>query len=154
MNLKQQLHCIEQTIIAVNAGKVYAPKELRELIASTDNKAAPLMDYINGCGSSLHYIDFVPDTIFGVDVCASCGVHDFMYTIGKTEYYKTNADTTFRNNLIRQVAEGLHGKWYRNMVLKPALKRIDTYHYMVSNYGGPSFWDNKEQLDTVTRIQL
>ena len=59
------------------------------------------------CGPGKGIVSWViPEDLFGLDVREPCGVHDFMYSKGKTKADKIKADETFLHNLLCLVIEG------------------------------------------------
>ena len=114
---------------------------MAKLYAPPDYFTAPQMlinQICNGCGSSNAKFDFVPDTIYGLDISQACKVHDWMYHFGQTNEDKEKADRSFRNNLIRLIDE-------RGGFLRPLRRwRAGTYYLAVDRYGGPAFWNGKD----------
>ena len=111
--------------------KLYAPPEYYS--------ASPrlIAQICNGCGSALAKFDFVPDTIYGLDISSACKIHDFMYYFGETIKDKEEADRVFRNNMIRLINE--KGGWLKRL----RRWRAGTYYVAVDKFGGPAFFDGK-----------
>ena len=47
----------------------------------------------NGCGSKSAFWDFVPDSMWFLDISKACDIHDYMYKIGKNRLDKDRADS-------------------------------------------------------------
>ena len=91
----------------------------------------------NGCGSANAKFDFVPDTIWWLDIQEVCHIHDWMYHYGKTIEDKKEADRVMLNNMLRLIEAG-------NKYLKPfRRRRALKYYEMVVAFGGPAFWSGK-----------
>lgn len=91
----------------------------------------------NGCGAAKSKFDFVPDTVWGLDITPACHIHDWMYHHGKTIDDKDEADRVFLNNMLRLIERG-------NRFLKPLRRRRALKYYeSVVAFGGPAYWANK-----------
>lgn len=105
---------------------------------------------VNGCGTSGWKGELVPETMYGLDVSPACNIHDWMYAAGSTLAEKDEADRVLLNNCLRLIAAagGLNLlRWLRR-------RRAHTYYEAVHAFGGPAFWEGKNQnceLFTVTR---
>lgn len=95
----------------------------------------------NGMGAKDSLLsNFIPNTMYGLDV-EECGdIHDLQYHIGTTIEDKKSADRTFLNNLLRVIND--KGGWLAPLRRRRALK----YYEAVVYFGGPAFWANKEDL--------
>ena len=94
------------------------------------------------CGPGRGVLEWlVPDTIYGVNVSVACSIHDFMYAIGVTDTDKADADEVFLNNLIRLIEA--HDGWWPIQWLR--LRRALIYYGAVKHFGGPAFWNTKNQ---------
>ncbi len=92
----------------------------------------------NGCGSSQAKFDFIPDTMYLLNISEACDIHDYMYHVGITEEDKMEADRRFLSNLLRIInTAGGFLRWFRR---RRALK----YYEAVVELGGPAFWEGKE----------
>ena len=100
---------------------------------------------VNGCGAGSAMFDFVPDNIYGLDISEACNIHDYMYHEGKTLEDKLEADRVFLNNLIRIIDSGTSWKWLRRRRKKIAY----LYYNAVSKWGGPAYWENKNNTDNM-----
>ncbi len=112
---------------------LYAPDSFIE--ASLEMKKA----VCNGCGPAGWKRRFVPDTIWGLDICPVCDIHDWMYFKGQSHEDKVTADRVFLYNMQRTVM------FYTDsgLLLKLRLRRAQTYYKAVVDLGGPAFWAGK-----------
>ncbi|MEA1999938.1 MAG: hypothetical protein U9N61_11540 [Euryarchaeota archaeon] len=94
----------------------------------------------NGCGSGWS-TKVVPDTIYLLDISDVCCIHDDRYEHGTTIADKEEGDREFLNNLLRKI--DANDSWY--YPTKLARIRAVDYYSAVKDYGGPAFWDGKEQ---------
>lgn len=103
----------------------------------------------NGCGSAKAKFDFVPDTIWGLNITPVCFIHDFRYWIGKTLADKDHADLEFLENLMSVIEHRSIG------ILKPfRRRRALKYYEMVVWQGEDAFWQGKapdasQSLETI-----
>jgi len=123
--------------IVMQLQELYAPKEYWKL--SLETKKA----VVNGCGAGSALFDFVPDNILGLDISECCNIHDYMYHVGETNEDKLEADRVFLNNLVRTIDKNTSWKWIRKRRKKIAY----VYYKAVSKFGGPAFWDEKNNED-------
>lgn len=94
------------------------------------------------CGPGRGVLEkIVPDTIYGLRVSAACDIHDKMYMWGATISDKDEADRVFLNNLIRLIEAA--GGW--RFLVRLRLRRARIYYEAVSHFGGPAFWNTKNQ---------
>ena len=115
--------------------KLYEPIAYR-LLSEEARKA-----YCNGCGSG-RIAFLTPDSILGVSVKDSCNIHDFMYEFAKPYVEsKEEADRIFLNNMTRQILNKNHG--FFKFLTRKRLKIAKLYYDAVKNYGGASFWEDK-----------
>jgi hypothetical protein len=63
-----------------------------------------------------------------------------MYEVGKTIADKKRADRVFRNNMVRMINSETKYEFLKRL----RLRRANTYYKAVEKYGGPAFWDGKE----------
>lgn len=94
----------------------------------------------NGCGAANSKFDFVPDTIYRLDIKEACYRHDYAYHIGKTEEDKKAADEQFLHNILTIINTKSHPllKWPRRW-------RAMTYYSAVCDKGHKAFWAGKQQ---------
>lgn len=91
----------------------------------------------NGCGSSQARFDFIPDTMYGLDISLACDYHDLMYRDGKTERDKEVADAFFLVNMLHLInRRGGPLRHFRRL-------RALSYYSGVFECGGDAFWDKK-----------
>lgn len=102
-----------------------------------------LRDVCNGCGAANAKIDFVPDTIYGLDVSAACNVHDWRYEEGDDEEDRQSADREFKNNLLRLIDAACKKSRFRRCIKRLMYIRAQGYYTVVKNFGGPAFWNGK-----------
>ena len=94
----------------------------------------------NGCGASDAKFDFVPDTVYGLDISMACHIHDWMYYHAEaTDEAKQEADRVLSNNLFRLV-ENKGG-----CLKRLRRRRIWKYYKAVQVFGGSAFWDGKNK---------
>lgn len=113
--------------------KLYAPRSYWD--ASEDL----LFAVTGGCGPGGVGDLLVPDTIWGLNIRRCCQIHDFMYWEGLCHADKEAADRVFLYNMLRVVQARTKNKWLRRL----RVRRAKTYYEAVSTFGGPAFWDNK-----------
>lgn len=104
---------------------------------------ARLRDVCNGCGAANAKIDFVPDSIYGLNVAPCCHVHDWRYEEGVDEEDRELADREFKNNLIRLIDAACKKSFFRRRIKWLMYARAQTYYVTVKNFGGPAFWNGK-----------
>uniref|UniRef100_A0A6M3IQ10 DUF1353 domain-containing protein n=1 Tax=viral metagenome TaxID=1070528 RepID=A0A6M3IQ10_9ZZZZ len=113
--------------------KLYIPDEYKDL--SKDK----LKLLTNGCGPAGWKYDLVPDKIYGLCIKRACDIHDICYFYGKTNEDKATADRIFFNNILRIIDQG-HNWWLLKFLRR---RRAKKYFYAVKWFGGPAFWNNK-----------
>jgi len=91
--------------------------------------------YCNGCGPK-GYDWFVPDNLLGLNITECCNIHDWMYTVGKTQKDKDWADYIFLINM-RIAINNVRAKW--KTLRKCRLELALFYYTMVKKYGCDSF---------------
>ena len=96
-------------------------------------------EVVGGCGPGGFGDWLIPDTLWGLSVKESCRIHDWCYFIGKTEEDKREADGVFLNNMLRQIQACESPAWLKCL----RRHRAKTYYCFVRDFGGPSFWDDK-----------
>jgi len=103
----------------------------------------------NGCGPRSKF-DFVPDTIYGLNISEACNRHDYMYEKAYPNIEaKKEADRVFLNNIIRIIDHetkkriGWDGLSFKNPLIWLRKRRAYKYYLAVKNFGGPSFWKDK-----------
>lgn len=104
----------------------------------------------NGCGTKGWKGKLVPDTIYGLKISEACNIHDWMYAQGSTLADKDEADRVFLNNILRIIAAegGINAlQWLRR-------RRAHTYYESVARFGGPAFWDGKNEQDCLLTLPL
>lgn len=87
------------------------------------------------CGAENAMFDFIPDTIFGINIRKSCCIHDDRYERGGDAIDKLNADNEFLANMLKEIADG--NKWYIPTFW--ARRRAMTYYEGVIRAGDSSF---------------
>jgi hypothetical protein len=117
--------------------KLYAPGLYWAL--SPEGKA----DICNGCGTK-GFTWLVPDSMYGLDISEACNIHDFMYVVGVDEEDRAEADRVFKNNLFRIIEA--KSKWAIIKILRR--RRAVTYYQAVRMFGGPPFWNGKNEPGT------
>lgn len=104
----------------------------------------------NGCGTAGWKGDLVPDCILGLCITPACNVHDWMYTVGKTQDDKDEADRVFLNNVLRLI-DG-EGGW--SIVKKARRLLARDYYEAVHLFGGPAFWAKKNEPGTMAFVPI
>ena len=93
-----------------------------------------LKQVCNGCGSAKAKFDFVPDTIWGLNIAPACYIHDWDYYIGGDKKAKKQADKNFLINM-KIIFRRAGSKW----LVWPRIIRAYTYVTMVKLFGNSSF---------------
>jgi len=127
--------------VTMQLQELYAPKEYWSLSLEVKREIS------NGCGAGSALFDFVPDDILGLDISECCNIHDYMYHVGETNEDKLEADRVFLNNTIRVIDKNTSWKWLRKRRKNIAYM----YYKAVSKFGGPAFWDGKNDGDSLKR---
>lgn len=91
----------------------------------------------NGCGAANSKFNFVPNTMYGLNINAACNVHDWSYHKGETWQDKFSADLVFLCNLLIIITR--HGGWLR----WPRYKRALKYWMAVHEKGASAYWVGK-----------
>lgn len=114
---------------------LYAPESYTR--ATPEVRAA----FTNGCGTGGWKGKLVPETAWGLSLTPACNIHDWMYAVGETLQDKQEADRVFLNNMLRLI-EHRGGWWWVQ-----SLRRIRAKDYFDAVYcfGGPAFWDGKNE---------
>ena len=90
----------------------------------------------------------VPDTVWGLRITQAANIHDWMYHHGKTIQDKQRADRVFKNNMQRLIdAKKNQWRWVKDLRYSRAAK----YYWAVDNFGGTSFWANKNNMPKTNR---
>jgi len=108
-------------------------KEYKEL--TTEQK----FKICNGCGAQSAFMDFVPDSMYGLDISEACNIHDFDYHAGITQKDKDMADMRFLTNLILLINRG--NAFLKFLRRRRALK----YYEAVVTFGDNAFWGGKDE---------
>jgi hypothetical protein len=103
----------------------------------------------NGCGPKGWKFDFVPDKIWGLNIYYICCIHDFMYFEGVCIEDKEEADRVFLNNMLRLIDFKTRYRWLRWLRKQRAYK----YYLAVKHFGGPAFWEGKNQDNNIIKRQ-
>ena len=109
--------------------ELFAPSEFWDL---TDEEKA---EVTNGCGAASAAIDFVPDTIYGLDISASCDIHDFSYNEGGLEEDKFIADLFLLINALQIIKQESSNNFTKTLRYSRAIK----YFYAVDFFGDDAF---------------
>lgn len=91
------------------------------------------------CGAADAVFDYVPDTVYGLNIKKACCIHDFMYSAGKNLWDKERADRIFLENMLVLIAAGTKWGW----LLWLRKRRAYSYFQAVVKFGGPSYWSGK-----------
>ena len=94
----------------------------------------------NGCGAADAKFDFVPDTVYGLSITPACNIHDWMYHFAEaTNEEKEKCDRIFLFNMLR-IVNDKKGIW-----MKLRRRRVWKYYKAVQMFGGPAFWEGKNE---------
>jgi hypothetical protein len=93
----------------------------------------------NGCGRAGAKFDFIPQTVWGLDITEACYVHDYAYFLGESWADKERADRQFFNNML-VIIENKSNFLLRALRRRRALK----YYEAVCELGGAAFWAGKQ----------
>lgn len=104
-----------------------------------DASPAERLRRTNGCGA-MGGPDYVPDTMYGLDVSEACRIHDWSYQIGKTLADKDRADLDFHTNLLRIISN--HPGNFLIKFLRR--RRARTYYLAVKQFGMSAFLSKQE----------
>ena len=97
-----------------------------------------LAEICNGCGAADSSVP-VPDTIYGLCICAICHIHDFGYFVGKNENEKNEEDDRFLVNGINYIEH------MSNFVMRFfRRRRMLKYYEAVTEFGSDAFWAGKK----------
>lgn len=121
---------------------LFAPAEYVELSPEERDKI------INGCGAAGARFDFVPDTIYGLDISEACNIHDYMYHMGETLEDKKLADRVFLNNMFRLIEA--RGGCLKRLRRRRALK----YFMAVKYFGASAFWEGKNKPENLLQVEI
>ena len=120
--------------------RIYAPKEFLEVKNSEFFK-----NNLESCGK----LNLKP-SLLRLDITVICQIHNYMYFIGKTDKDKDKADRIFLNNTVRFIHA--QPKTLLNLILNPFRLKMAVYYYKIFKmYGGPVFWEDKENHDEYGR---
>lgn len=114
--------------------RLFAPQGYRDLSEQAKREIC------NGCGAASAVVDFIPDTIYGVDISECCNIHDYMYAMADPDIeQKKEADRVLLNNLLRVINAKSGNRFMR---LLRSLRAL-IYYLAVKHFGGPAFWSGK-----------
>ena len=123
--------------------RLYAP------VAYWQADEATSASVVGGCGPGGVGDWLVPDIIWGLNVKPACRIHDWMYYFGECNADKKAADRSFRNNMVRLIA----GTPARRTTVRIRLWLAERYYKAVKKYGGPAFWDNKNDKSEMGEVE-
>ena len=103
-----------------------------------------------GCGPGGFGDYLVPDKIWGLEIKPACQIHDYMYAMGYTVEEKQEADRVFMNNMLRLV-DAAGGNW---LILALRRSAAAKYYRAVADFGGPSFWRNKNTSEQMQMVEV
>ena len=103
-----------------------------------------------GCGPGGFGDFLVPDTVWGLNITDACRNHDWGYRFAHdcSEEGRARHDRILRNNGIKIVR--FHTKNW--LLRKLRLRRVQTYYTMVRSFGGPAYWEERNEKDQVQNI--
>ena len=103
-----------------------------------------LMVRTNGCGAMGGFFSKVkvPDILNGVDESMPCRIHDYDYSIGKTEEDKINADWRLFHNMLHLSYLKYNDDAHE---LRHSVRDCWAYYEAVSKFGRSAFWDGKNK---------
>jgi len=128
-----KLEAIIETKRLVAAGRLEAEQSFVDAGIDT------LLDSVNGCGRAGAKFDFVPDSLWGLNIIFACIIHDWDYKIGKTKRDKRLADIRFLVNMVLIILDN-SGWFFKVLRVERAVK----YFLAVDLKGGKAFWRGKK----------
>jgi len=94
----------------------------------------------NGCGAKSALVDFVPDTIWGLDISEACNIHDYCWHVAEPTWQAFHdANRLFLDNMLRLINRLTRWSWMRWLRRKRALK----YYQAVEEFGRHIFWSGR-----------
>jgi len=95
----------------------------------------------NGCGAKSALVDFVPDTIWGLDISGACNIHDYCWHIAEpTRGSFHAANLLFLLNMMRLINRQTKWPWMRWLRRKRALR----YYQAVEELGVTIFFEGRK----------
>ena len=99
---------------------------------------------VNLCGSDDITGDLVPEKIFGYYIGDCCVLHDWEYFDAEpNEEAREKADRRFINNLTREMRFSMKSSFFYRIIKRWFRRAIKIYYKAVRSFGGPAFWDGK-----------
>lgn len=142
--MNNPLHHLANPLTTAKIVDLWCPEAYRDLPKATLKKIT------NGCGTGGWLAALVPDTIYGLNITAACNIHDYMYSRGRTQNDKVEADRVMLNNLQRIIQAKTKYRWLRK------LRTIRAYLYYLAVHlaGGPAFWYGKNQPNNIIATRV
>lgn len=137
---------------ALAMAELYAPKEYWEIPERIRNLRPTACGAGKGIGDAI-----IPDKIWGLDITEACRIHDFMYSQGRTEEDRLEADRVLLNNILRLIEADLKASsipFWRAAVASARRYRAMTYYNAVRDFGGPAFWKGKNPREELGNIAV
>jgi hypothetical protein len=102
----------------------------------------------NGCGPQGH-LDFIPDSIYFLNISEACNIHDYCYEISRSNIKdKEWSDRIFLNNLLRLIEVKTKWRWLKWL----RRKRAYNYYLAVKHFGSVAFWVDKNESKELGRV--
>jgi len=105
------------------------PESYRKLTPEEKSKIC------NGAGSSQYGFDFVPDTMYGLNLNIAADIHDYMYFFGISRLDKIIADVVYLHNMFAYIESNSY--WFMVWVRE---NRALSYAMAVNSFGDGSFF--------------
>lgn len=117
----------EQGVLSCELGFLATPESVLDCIC-------------NGCGAAGAKFDFVPDTIYGMNIAPACNIHDWDYEAGVTEDDRKKADIRWRDNLYSLINLSTKNSRWRYIVKPLMCARVLWYYAIIRNMGADAFY--------------
>lgn len=131
--------------------KLYAPKVYGYQPCSYFEASQQMIkDVAGGCGPGGVGDLLVPDKMYGLSVRPACSIHDWMYHYGIDFDDKKKADGVFLENMVRIIKKNTKWGWVKSL----RLRRARIYFEAVSRYGGPAYWDEKNNEEELQEVVI
>lgn len=113
------------------------------LECSADYRTMPEAERDAKCGCGTERSKAVPDTVYGLSIKPACCIHDYDYSVGKTDQDKIDADYRFLRNMLAIIN---NAPGTINALLRmPRRRRALKYYEAVNRFGHGPFWSGKER---------
>lgn len=136
---------------------LWLPDDMLKALA--ENPQA-IVDNCDGVGSHNSWTyEFVPNTIWFLDITPASDIHDWMYTFPKSFKtsdeglaYKNKSDRVLLNNMVRLFEMAEEKSWWARRLGSLRRAQAKTYYEIVQSFGGPYFWADRTVEDDVGKV--